>query len=270
MSIITISRGTFSGGAELAACLHQQLGYRVVSREIVAQAASTYGVSEERLLDALERRPGLIGRFMHDRRRYLAFVRVALCESASQDDLVYHGHAGHFLLAGVRHVLRIRLIAPMALRMRKLRERTGLEGQEAIAYIERVDRERARWAEFLYGADWQDPSLYDLTINLGHVDLEGACRAVAGLTSRPGFQADEASRQAMADLLLASRVAAALAADPETANAEVDVRARGGLVEIEGKIADPLLVQHVNDRARAVEGVLDIRYGTRVMLQGGA
>jgi hypothetical protein len=99
MPIITISRGTFSGGAELATCLHQRLGYTLVSREIVAEAAKTYGVSESRLLDALERRPGLLGRFMHDRRRYLAFVRVALCERAARDNMVYHGHAGHFLLA---------------------------------------------------------------------------------------------------------------------------------------------------------------------------
>ena len=267
MSIITISRGTFSGGSELAGCLHRQLGYSLVSREIVAEAAQTYGVSETRLLDALERRPGLLGRFMHDRRRYLAFVRVALCERASRDNMVYHGHAGHFLLAGVRHVIRVRLIAPMAVRMTKLRERKGLEGQEAMAYIERVDGERAKWTEFLYGADWQDPGLYDLTINLAHIDIEGACQAVVGLTSRPVFQADDASRQAMADLLLASRVAATLAADPETANAEVDVRAKAGHVEIEGKLADPMLVQKVNDRARAVDGVVAIRYGTRVMFQ---
>ena len=267
MSIITISRGTFSGGTELATCLHGQLGYSLVSREIVAEAAKTYGVSEERLLDALERRPGLLSRFMHDRRRYLAFVRVALCERAIHDNMVYHGHAGHFLLAGVRHVIRVRLIAPMAVRMAKLREREGLAGQDAVAYIERVDRERAKWTEFLYGARWQDPALYDLTINLEHVDIEGACQAVVGLASRPVFQADESSRQAMADLLLASRVAATLAADPETANAEVDVRAKAGRVEIEGKIADPVLVQKVNDCARAVSGVADIRYGTRVMLQ---
>jgi cytidylate kinase len=267
MSIITISRGTYSGGADVATCLHRQLGYSLVSREILTEAAKTYGVSEERLRDALERPPGLLARFMHDRRRYLAFVRVALCERASHDNMVYHGLAGHFLLAGVRHVIRVRLIAPMALRMANLRERQGLKGQDAIAYIERVDRERAKWTEFLYGANWQDPALYDLTINLEQIDIEGACRAVVALTARPVFQADEASRQAMADLLLASRVTATLAADPETADAEVDVRTKAGHVEIEGKIADPVLVRQVCDRARAVGGVVEVRYGTRVMFE---
>jgi cytidylate kinase len=267
MSIIAISRGTYSGGTELATCLHRQLRYSLVSREIVAEAAQTYGVSETRLVEALETSPGLLGRFVHDRRRYLTFVRVALCERAAHDNMVYHGHAGHFLLPGIRHVIRVRLIAPMAFRIAKLRERNDLEGQDPVAYIERVDRERAKWTGLLYGADWQDPRLYDLTVNLEHVDIEGACQSVVSLDSRPVFQADEASRQAMADLLLASRVAATLAADPETAHAEVDVRARAGHVEIEGKIADPILVRHVNSRARAVDGVVDVRYGTRVMFE---
>jgi cytidylate kinase len=267
VSIITISRGTFSGGSELAEHLHARLGYSLVSREIVAEAAQVYGVSEARLGEALEKGPGLLGRFGHDRRRYLAFVRAALCERAAHDDIVYHGHAGHLLLGGIRHVLRVRLIAPIEFRTAALRTRMGLGEEDAVRYIEKVDKERVRWTQFLYGADWRDPSLYDLVVNLEHVDLEGACVAVAALAARPSFQADDASRRAMADLLLASRVAAILAADPETANAEVDVRAKAGEVEIEGKIADPLLVSKVTERARSVSGVTGLRYGTRVMFE---
>ncbi len=267
MSIITISRGTFSGGADLAECLHRHLGYDVVSREIVADAAKTYGVSESTLSRALESSPRLVDRFLHDRRLYLAFVRVALVERAAHDNIVYHGHAGHFLLKGVRHVVRVRLIAPLDFRIDRVRKRMELDDREAAAYIERVDKDRARWTEFLYGADWKDPSLYDLVVNLEQVDVEGACQAVIAVASRPHFQADDVSRQAMADLLLASRLAAALAADPVTSCAEVDVRARAGQVEIEGKLADPMLVNAVIDRARRVAGVRGIRYGTRVMFE---
>ncbi|MCX6543311.1 MAG: cytidylate kinase family protein [Acidobacteria bacterium] len=267
MSIITISRGTFSGGRDLAECLHKQLGYSVASREIVADAAQVSGVSEAALSRALESSPRLVDRFLPDRRLYLAFVRMALCERAAHDNLVYHGHAGHFLLKGVRHVIRVRLIAPLDFRIDRLRKRMGLDEREAAAYIERVDKERSRWTEFLYGADWKDPSLYDLVVNLENVDLEGACGAVVALAARPQFQADDSSRQTMMDLLLMSQVAATLAADRGTSYAEVEVRAKAGLVEIEGKLADPMLVNAVIDRARRVAGVRGIRYGTRVMFE---
>jgi cytidylate kinase len=267
MSIITISRGTFSGGSEVAACLHAHLGYSLVSREIIAEAAATYGVSEARLSEALEKSPRLLDRFLHDRRQYLAFIRVALCERAALDNMVYHGHAGHLLLRGIRHVLRVRLIAPIEFRIAQLQKRKGLDRREAVRYIERVDTERARWTEFLYGTNWQDPSLYDVVVNLEHADLEGACQAIIALSSRPCFQADDTSRQAMADLLLASRITAALAAAPQTAYAEVEVRAKDGQVEIEGKIADPALANAVIARARDIEGVRNVRYGTRVMFE---
>ena len=110
--IITISRGSFSGGAVVAECVAEQLGYRLVSREILSDAAAHNGVAESRLAEAIERAPGLWERLGHDRRLYLAYIREALLDVAVEDNIVYHGHAGHLLLRGISHVLRVRLVAP--------------------------------------------------------------------------------------------------------------------------------------------------------------
>ena len=268
MAIITISRGTFSGGEEMANRLGAMLGYRVYGREVITDAAARYGVSETELARVMEEGPGLWDRFLHDRILYLAFVREALCERVRDDRVVYHGHAGHLLLRGVRHVMRVRLIAPVGYRVEQVMRRRGLDRAGAERHVERVDRERVKWTRFLYGVDWHDPSLYDLVINLEHVDIEGACAAVSAAISRPRFQPDEESRRAFADLLLESRVRAALAANPGTAHAEGEGRAAGDRVEVEGKLDDPRLVDLVVAGARAVEGVREVRYGTRVMLQG--
>jgi cytidylate kinase len=268
MSIITISRGTFSGGEELAKLLGERLGYEVVSREVLAEAAVKYGVSESKLAEAMRKAPGLWDRFLYDRRRYLAFVQCALCDLASHDRIVYHGHAGHLLLTGVRHVLRVRLIAPLEYRLRQVERRQGIGRAEAQTYVARVDHDREKWTQWLYGVNWHHPELYDLVVNLEHLDLEAACASIAAIVSRPQFEPDEASRQAFADLHLASRVRAALAADPGTAYADVEVRASGNRVEIEGKLPDPRWVQAVLDTTRRVEGVGEVRYGTRVMLIG--
>ena len=42
MAIITISRGTMSGGKKLAELLCQRLGYQCISREIIVEAAEKY------------------------------------------------------------------------------------------------------------------------------------------------------------------------------------------------------------------------------------
>jgi cytidylate kinase len=264
MAIITISRGTFSGGNELACCLGEKLGYQVLSREVLTEAAARYGLSEAALARALEKSPTFWDRFLHERRLYLAFIQEALCEKAQQGNIVYHGHAGHLLLRGVRHVLRVRLIAPLDYRVNLVRERMHLTGDDAVHHIERVDRERARWTRFLYGVAWDDPALYDLTLNLEHLDLHAACDIVANAARQPHFQPDDASRAAMADLVLASRVRAALAANAATAHAEVDVTANAGAVMIVGKLADPRLVDDVIAGAQRVPGVTRVDYGPRL------
>ena len=47
MAIITISRGTFSGGQSLAEYVAGKLGYRCLAREVLIEAARQYGVDEE-------------------------------------------------------------------------------------------------------------------------------------------------------------------------------------------------------------------------------
>ncbi len=80
MAIITISRGTFSGGQSLAECIAEKLGYRCISREVLVEAAKQYGVPLEKLSKALEDAPGFLERLTTERAHYLACIRVALCK----------------------------------------------------------------------------------------------------------------------------------------------------------------------------------------------
>jgi cytidylate kinase len=63
MAIITISRGSFSGGQGLAECITEKLGYRCISREVLVEAAREYGVPLDKLSKALDEAPGLLERF---------------------------------------------------------------------------------------------------------------------------------------------------------------------------------------------------------------
>jgi cytidylate kinase len=204
MPIIAISRGTFSGGEALADAVAQRLAYRCVSREDVVAVAQAYGVPAEEITAAMEKRPSLLNRVVGDQTVYLAFMRAALCERARGDQLVYHGHLGHFLLPGVAHVLSIRVVADREYRLRALERDHQLGGPEARAYLERVDQERREWTRFLFGVDWDEPLLYDLVLNLSRMALETACALVAQAAHRPEFQPTPASRQALEDLSLRS------------------------------------------------------------------
>jgi cytidylate kinase len=258
MAIITISRGSASGGLLLAQGLSTRLGYTLVSRQDVIRGATKYGVSIETLQETILKPFGFWERFQHERWQYLTFVQEALCERARNDQIVYYGNAGHLLLRGISHVLCARLIAPMDYRARMLMERENMTFEGAIRYIERMDEQRKEWTRYLYGVDWLDPSLYDVTLNLKTLDVEGAVEVVATAVQRREFQPTEESRRAMENLYLASRVRAALAANESTASTELGVRAEGGVVHLTGRVRPASIVESVIQVARNVEGVQEV------------
>ena len=199
MSVITISRGSFSGGKTLAECLAKKLGYRCIGRETIVERAAASGVSHEELLAALLNPPGFWERFQHKRYQYLTLFQAALAEEVRNGNVVYHGNAGHLMLKGAAPVLRIRIIAPIEMRLAMVEERLKLSHGDALDYIQKMDEGRRKWTQFLYGVNWEDPALYDLVLNLEHIEIDEACdmidaltrtrrcfRALSGMPSRTG------------------------------------------------------------------------------------
>ena len=189
MPIITISRGTLSGGRSTAECLASTLGYPCVGREILQEAARKVGVPVEDLSGKLEAPPSLFARLTQERKRYLLAVQTALAEHSVTGQLVYHGLAGQFLLRDLPGVLAVRLIAPLDLRVRTLTSsHHGMTRKAAEEFIHNVDAERRRWVKLMYGADVEDPSLYDLTVNLDPISLETACVIIAEAAAQPQYE----------------------------------------------------------------------------------
>lgn len=258
MAVITISRGSFSGGKILAECLARRLGYRCLDRDVIVERAAAYGVSQDDLREALEKPPGFLDRFQHKRYLYLALMQASLAEEVRAGKVIYHGLAGHLLLGGGQPILRTRIVAPIERRIEMLQERLHYNRRDAIAYIVKVDEERRKWTRFLYGVDWEDPSLYDLVINLEHVDIEEACRVISSIVLGPRFEFTAESQRRMDDLAIGSRVRADLAINRSTSDLELEVVARDGAVTIQGKVAITAQIDEVKRVASAASGVTSV------------
>ena len=262
MAIITISRGSLSGGRSLARCLGANLGYRVVSREeLVQEGSKLYGIDEKTLQKGLEEAPRFWDRFRVDRRIYVSVAQATLCHLVRGDNVIYHGHAGHLLLRGVGHVLRLRIIMPMNQRIPLAVREHGLSEGAAEGFIRKRDEERASWTRFLYGIDWLDPVLYDLTLNLENLTIEGACDVVASMVQRPDFEVTEENRSELDDLQLASHTHAKLFLNPKiaAAAAKIDVRASEGVVQLAGILPGDALLDEVLKTCRELPEVKEVR-----------
>jgi len=260
MAIIAISRGTFSSGEALAKCLAERLGYQCISREVILdEAAKGYGVPAEELTAAMEKPPSFWGRVAGARTAHLVFVRATLCAHAREGNLVYHGLIGHLLLPGISHVIRIRVISDLEFRITAAMQQQNLARKDAMAYIEKVDKEQKHWIRFLFDVEWDDPHLYDVVLNLSRTRVATACDMVAHMAEHEEFKPTAASVKAMQDLALSSRVSAALARDARTRAADLSVAADEGIVTITGTTRTPAVLEAVPLVVRQVEGVKEVR-----------
>ena len=257
MSVITISRGTFSGGLMLAERLGERLGYRTVGRDTIVEKAALSGISQDVLRDALQKPPSFLERLKHSKYIYLAVIQAALGDEVRSGKVVYHGNAGHLLLRSAP-VLRTRIIAPLEFRIKMAQARLNLGRAQALEHIQKMDNDRKKWTSYIYGVDWTDPSIYDIVLNLEYMTVNDACDVIAELVRKDRFALNPESQAMLNDLALASRIRANLAMNTFTEDLEVEVQARSGAVHIQGKVSSRYQCREIERIAKAVPGVKEL------------
>ncbi len=206
MAVITISRGSYSKGKEVAEGIAATLGYECISRDILLEASDQFNVPEILLLHAIQDAPSILDRFSHGKIAYITYIQSALLEHVKRGNVVYHGLAGHILLKGMERVLKVRIIADPALRVAVEMERERVDQKEARRRIDRIDEERRKWTRRLYGVDPWDPSLYDLVICIDKIKVDGAVRLICEAASQEAFVLAENDRQKLSDLALSCKL----------------------------------------------------------------
>jgi len=222
VSIVIISRGSYSHGKEVAERLAGKLGYECISREVILEASKHFNIPEIKLTRAIHDAPSVLDRFTYGKERYVTYVREALLHHFQKDNVVYHGLAGHFFVPGVTHVLKVRILADLEDRVAEEMKRQGGTAAQARALVLKDDEERYRWSYQLYGIDTRDPSLYDLVVHIKPLSGDQAAEVIGCALSQPCFRTTPESQQTMAALLLAAQVQAALVEEMPSARVEVE------------------------------------------------
>lgn len=210
MAIITISQGCYSRGKEVAEKVASRLSYDCISHEVLLEASKRFNIPEMQLIKAIHDAPSIMDHFYHSKQAYIAYIRSALTQRLKQDNVVYHGLAGHILLKGVPHVLMVRINANLEDRIATEMKRESIGEKEARTLVLKDDQERCKWSKSLYGVDPWDSSLYDLVIGINKLSVEDAVDLICQAASREQFRTTDSSRHIMDDLALACQIKAAL------------------------------------------------------------
>jgi len=191
MAAITVSRQLGSLGFEVAQTAADLLGYRLVWRDLINQAARIAG-SPEAALAAIDDL-GLLGICPSPEacQAYRQAVQQIMQELANQGNVVIIGRAGQMILGGWPEVLHVRVIAPRPLRIERVAERQEISLECALAQIEASDRRRRSYLKRFYNVQWDDPNLYDLVINTAHLAPTAAAQLITQTLTNPLFSSHE-------------------------------------------------------------------------------
>jgi len=188
MSVIVISKGSYSHGGEVARKVAQKLSYDSISRDILITTSKRFNISELRLIRAYECSPSFLDKYTFGRDKYIKFIKAAILNELAKDNMIYHGFFGHFFVSGISHVLKVRINADMAERITYMMKRENLSKEDAANLVKKVDEQRTKWSLELYGIDIWDSRLYDLVINIGKVTLDHAVDLVCQTVKLKTFQ----------------------------------------------------------------------------------
>jgi len=205
MGIITISRGSYSRGIEIAQKLSQKLGYECISREVLLKASKDFNVPEIALQSAIHDAPSIFDRIKDGKKNYVAFIREAFLDHIQKDNVVYHGYAGHFFTKELPNILKVRIIANMDFRIKVLMEREHISEEEARKSLYKIDIERRKWSVYLYGIDTNVTELYDIVIHIDTIDVDGAVDILYDMAKRPCFQSTPELQKKIKELLVAAK-----------------------------------------------------------------
>lgn len=201
MGIVTLT-GHLGSMGNVGTLVAQELGYRLIGREIVEEAARALGWTEE------EARPfdenvGGVGRWLSDfierigaqsvtagdvvgayavpyadavstvgasSDQYIDTLRNVLRAFADQGDVVLVGRGGQALFADRPDAVHIRVACPAPERARRIALRDGVDLATATATVEESDRQREAWHTKYFEIDYRSPYHYSLVVNTGQLD----------------------------------------------------------------------------------------------------
>lgn len=261
MAIIVISTQMGAGGPEIGMALAQKLGYRYVDQELLVDAVRRYGLAEEKLSHLDESKPTIFERFDTETRHHITVLQTTLLELSELDDAVFLRGGGQWLLRGIPHVLRVRVIAPFEHRVKAwVRRVSAMTGETpshraAADFVRRDDSEKSGRMRYLYEVDISDPMLYEMIVNTEMLKYDAVVEMVEHAMRRPELQTTDVGRRLVASRALASRVQVSLARHPETRRYRITVDAKDGVVTLEGTAA----LDRAVEVARTVPGVREVR-----------
>jgi cytidylate kinase len=208
--------------------LAEKTGFKYVSdADLIKDAAKRYSVAEETLTRTVECKPGVLQRFCSSKDKCMARLESVLAERLLEDNILRSGFIGYPMLQKVSHVLKVRLLCGIK-DLIELSRLVDIPGDLLEKGIKRKEENNRAWVQYMYGLDITDSSLYDMTLNVGNLNLDEAIDSILHTVGHERFQPMTFSLGCVRDQVVSSRVKAFLVdLDPKA-----EIKSKEGMVYV--------------------------------------
>jgi len=183
--VITVSREAGAGGSDIARRLAKALDLDLIGGQIIQHVADSAKMSR-RVIETLDEREvtfrdTLLSSLFGENRpwpgEFLNHLTRVIGSIGIFGNAIIIGRGANYVLPKEK-IFRVRIIAPMELRIKYFMEDRGYTKAEAEQYIVKRDGNRKAFVRKYFNTDIADPTHYDIIINTEKISIEGATEAI--------------------------------------------------------------------------------------------
>ena len=190
-STIAVSREVGALGSTVAREVGRRLGWPVYDREILEKVAEEMQrpafhleFVDERATSWLEESlASLISQYPVRPGAYLKYLVGTVRGLGAAGRCVIVGRGASFILPA-ETTLRVRLVASPTDRAEVLARRLGVSAAEAVAWMEKTERQRAEFVKHTFHCDGADPHQFDAVLNMSRLTVEDAADTIVRMLER--------------------------------------------------------------------------------------
>jgi cytidylate kinase len=257
MPIVAMTREMGSLGRDVAALIAQRRGRKVVYHEIIDQLANKMRLRKSHVARLLEGRAGLWEKLQASETSLSIFTADETYRMLLDDTTgVLRGWGAVHLLTNIPHVMRVRVCAPMEMRVERMMERLGTMDREAVQReLVYSDEAHTAIARRHFRLDWRDPEHYDVVLSTARLTPDECADELERMMELPRFQPTADSIRTVRNRALEWAVRAQLRRDPRTAGVRLKLECIDGFVRITGAVANRNAAQEVSEVVAATPAV---------------
>jgi cytidylate kinase len=260
MPLVAMTREMGSLGRDVAARIAARRGRKVVYHEIIDQLADKMRLRKSHVARLLEGRAGLWEKLRASETSLSIFTAeetFRMLRDAATG--VIRGWGAVHLLSDVPHVIRVRVCAPLELRVERMMERLGTFDREAVQReIELSEEAHTAIVRRHFGVNWRDPEHYDLVLSTARLTVDECASEIEHVMDLERFQRTPDSLRMVENRALEWAVRSQLRRDPRTSGARVRLECIDGFVRITGAVGSPEQARDVSEVVASVPCVLAV------------